>query len=75
MPKTVNNATQDAWPNFIGRICPVCARAKPKNNAFCRACYFALPRVMRFSLWKRFGEGFEQAYLAAKQHLQSVAHA
>lgn len=30
--------------------------------AFCKGCYFKLPRTNKNALWNRFGNGFEDAF-------------
>lgn len=57
--------------NFLGTTCPVCSKLKARNTAFCSGCYFQLPLEMRKALYKRIGEGFEEAYLNAKNYLES----
>lgn len=47
--------------SFISLTCPVCKNEKPKNSAFCKNCYFMLPREMQRALWKRMGQGYELA--------------
>lgn len=50
------------YADFSGRICRACHSIKRRHVAFCESCYRKLPALLRSSLWKRFGEGFEQAY-------------
>lgn len=47
---------------FLGTRCQGCGRAKRTHQAFCSMCYRHLPGALRKSLWKRFGNGFEEAY-------------
>lgn len=47
---------------FCSTRCAGCEGAKRKHNAFCTACYHQLPPALKQSLWKRFGQGFEEAY-------------
>lgn len=49
------------WKGFCGLRCP-CGRRKRKHTAFCPACYSRLPGVLQRSLWRGFGDGFEEAY-------------
>lgn len=42
-----------------------CGNAKEDMNTFCGSCYRKLPKSMRNRLWKRIGEGYEEAYRAA----------
>jgi hypothetical protein len=54
---------------FVSTTCAVCGDAKRRNQSFCLPCYRALPRDMASVLWKRFGEGYTEAYTAAKAWL------
>ena len=49
---------------FAGVHCYGCGGTKLKRRAFCLICYRELPAALRQSLWKRFGEGHEEAYAA-----------
>lgn len=51
-----------------GGLCR-CGAAKQPRQTFCRSCYFTLPAKMRSALYRRIGEGYEQAYQAAADHL------
>lgn len=42
--------------------CGACGKAKAPKMSHCRACYFALPTIMRKALYRPFGEGYEEAY-------------
>lgn len=50
---------------FLGITCAACKGAKRRHVAFCTLCYRQLPPALRKSLWKRFGQGFEEAYQAS----------
>lgn len=56
-------------------VCCVCGVTKAKQNGFCRACYFSLPKAMQRPLWQRFGEGYEFAHQAAREWLQKKKQA
>ena len=60
---------QQAWREFDETRCAACGNAKPRFNAFCKPCYFKLDVPMRQALYKRFGQGFEEAYFEAKEYL------
>jgi hypothetical protein len=47
---------------FLSTDCPACGGVKEKNTAFCRKCFFSLPRGLKADLWRRFGSGFEEAF-------------
>ncbi len=49
--------------------CPACQRPKVANTAFCTRCYFSLPQPVRTKVWRKFGEGFEEAYDKALEML------
>lgn len=55
---------------FCERKCEACGDLKKKHTAFCVGCYSRLPKGMRDGLWKRFGSGFEEAYVEALQWLR-----
>ena len=57
------------WDEFRSRVCPACGGSKTLNNGFCRACYHSLPKILRDGMWKRFGDGYEEAYKAAAKWL------
>lgn len=60
---------------FLETKCESCGGTKRKNMAFCSVCYFKLSPPLRNLLWKRFGEGFEEAYVAALEQLKGGYHA
>ena len=49
---------------FMSRKCEVCGGTKRQSTAFCTWCYRELPKALQNSLWKRFGSGFEEAFMA-----------
>jgi hypothetical protein len=57
--------THEIHKLFAGRVCQSCGGWKVSYSAFCRACYRQLPRALRTSLWKKFSEGFPEAYQAS----------
>ena len=62
-----NNALRD----FLGRFCR-CGRLKDECKSHCRACYFKLPRDIRRALYRRFGQGYEQAYSESLEYLDTL---
>lgn len=58
----MNMETAEIFAEFSGRICPACHSIKRRQVAFCEDCFRKLPALLRSSLYKRFGDGFEQAY-------------
>lgn len=55
---------------FYSGICPICHKSKGRWTALCPRCYRSLPEPMRAGLWKRFGEGFEEAFVQATAYLE-----
>lgn len=55
---------------LYGTICR-CGKLKAAKQTFCGPCYFALPLPMRKALYRRVGEGYEQAYAAASEFLET----
>lgn len=47
-----------------------CGRDKKPNKAFCPTCYWTLSSKSRDNLNKRFGNGLEEAYIAAITELK-----
>jgi len=47
---------------FVGTTCPACRGRKQIRTAFCGNCYHSLPLPMKSDLWRRFGQGFEEAF-------------
>jgi hypothetical protein len=50
--------------------CEACGETKHPKMSHCRGCYFALPQAMRRALYKRFGEGYEEAFEESLQFLK-----
>jgi hypothetical protein len=64
----------EIWDDFTKSTrCSACGGIKKTMNAFCRSCYYRLPVTMRQALWQRFGEGFEEAFEAAKNWFKEFA--
>ncbi len=47
-----------------------CGRIKRSRQAFCSGCYRALPIPMQKALYRRIGQGYEEAYAAAVRELK-----
>lgn len=62
---------QEIFEAFKSQTCQ-CGKPKVAHQSFCRACYYSLPRTMQHALYNRFGEGYEEAYEQACQHLVAV---
>lgn len=50
-----------------------CGRDKKTKMTFCGRCYHQLPRRIQRSLYKRVGEGYEEAYSTAVEYLDGRA--
>jgi tRNA(Ile2) C34 agmatinyltransferase TiaS len=46
-------------------LCPACAGRKKSAQTFCGGCYYDLPNHIRSALYRRIGNGYEQAVNAA----------
>ncbi len=51
-----------AVEELLGTECKGCGGSKSSRMSHCRKCYFALPKYLRHDLYKRVGEGYEEAY-------------
>lgn len=60
---------------LYGAECPRCGRAKKALQAFCKDCYFRLPKPLRNGLYKRLGAGYTQAFNRALDYLRGAPHA
>lgn len=57
-----------------GRKC-FCGAKKNSMNTFCPKHYFSLSKPMREALYNRVGQGYEEAYAAARHFLKTNAEA
>lgn len=60
--------TRELVRELAGNRCQ-CGLTKNKGQTFCRHCYFKLPRDICLTLYRRIGEGYEEAYQAAISRL------
>jgi hypothetical protein len=51
-----------------GTVC-FCGSKKRSEQTFCYKHYRDLPREKQYALYNRIGEGYEEAYLDARQYL------
>lgn len=49
---------------LLGTVCR-CGNPKGARKTFCGACYYRLPPPVRNALYRRIGEGYEDAYAQA----------
>jgi hypothetical protein len=61
--------TKTIFQDFIGSVCASCGRAKRTKQSHCSACYKKLPRQMQLDLYRKFGYGYEAAFLASTEWL------
>lgn len=52
--------------------CEGCGGRKQSKMSHCRRCYYLLPRVMRNALYRRFGDGYEEAYEESLAYLAGL---
>lgn len=68
--------TKDERPRILRELQTVkcfCGRKKGSGKTFCQKHYYALPKPMQSALYQRFGEGYEEAYTAARKWLKEQA--
>jgi hypothetical protein len=63
-------STHDLIRELAGTDCR-CGRAKAPHQTFCRRCYFSLPKQLQRNLYRRVGEGYEEAYTEAAEMLDA----
>jgi hypothetical protein len=68
MPEIIS--ADDALHQLLGNVCHGCKGPKPSRMSHCRSCYFSLPKDMRRALYKRIGEGYEEAYAESLELLK-----
>lgn len=65
-------------PNFYIRELDseqcLCERPKWRGRSFCYNCYKSLPPDMQRALYRRIGEGYEEAYETAVKWLTEAGH-
>jgi hypothetical protein len=70
--------SSEIFDRFMGHECQGCSGRKSSASGFCVPCYRQLPRALKSCLWKRFGNGFEEAYQASlswfREHPLQGAH-
>jgi len=66
--KTIGTKTHRGLVALVLTIC-YCGSGKKKRISFCPSCYCRLPLEMKRALYRRAGQGCEEAYDAAAAHL------
>lgn len=64
----INNI--EIMKDFQGTTCRGCFSRKNRSKSFCSTCYFKLSEEMRASLYQRFGQGYEEAFVEAVNFLK-----
>lgn len=55
--------------SLFGMLCPACGREKIAKHTVCGCCYRQLPSPLQRSLYRRMGEGYEEAVAVALEFL------
>jgi len=63
---------RDLWAELAGRVC-ACGAEKGVGKSLCLGCYRSLPTDLQQGLYRRMGEGYEQAYEDASRYLREEA--
>lgn len=61
--------TKTLVQSLRSNTCPACGATKQASNSFCRSCYFELDAGSRRALYRKVGEGYEQAMAGALNEL------
>lgn len=61
----------DLIRELIGMKCR-CQATKESRQTFCKRCYFRLRKDLQRRLYRRVGEGYEEAYREAAEFLDSL---
>jgi tRNA(Ile2) C34 agmatinyltransferase TiaS len=69
--KTAQQLTpQELVASLKSTTCPACSMSKGKGKTLCGCCFYALPDVIQGRLYKRIGQGYEEAFAGAMRHLK-----
>ena len=72
LPIPSNRSEASTLEDFLGEVCYGCGKEKRSKMSHCSKCYYRLPRRMQSDLYKRFGEGYEEAFEASKKFLDDL---
>lgn len=67
-----SEAPKREWPYYLKELRSTecqCGQEKTEGRSFCYGCWKKLPEELRKPLYKRIGDGYEQAYERACQCL------
>lgn len=56
----------------LGGVDCRCKAVKERGQTFCRRCYFRLPKHLQRRLYRRVGNGYEEAYSTAVEFLDAT---
>jgi len=56
---------------LVGRVCS-CGNIKGSGKSFCYSCWKHIPRSIQSRLYKRIGDGYEEAYTAARSSIKEA---
>jgi len=62
--------TRELIAELAGTVCR-CGSTKVARQTFCKRCYYRLPEFLRRALYRRVGQGYEQAYAQAAKMLDT----
>jgi ribosomal protein L40E len=63
---------QEILDSLDSTVCAACNGKKQSRRSHCRKCYYKLPPEMRTALYRRFNEGYQEAFLASLKQLQEA---
>lgn len=66
---------QEEWRWYVEELMSeecLCGRPKRRHYSFCYRCYSALPGDMQKALYRRIGDGYEEAFEEAVKYLQET---
>lgn len=55
---------------LLSEKCEGCGGTKKKAKSFCYLCFMVLPGELKQTIYCRIGEGYEEAFDAALEHIQ-----
>ena len=67
----MNERERELVKELAATVCR-CGNRKASGNTFCGRCYFKLPKTTRAALYRRVGQGYEQAYNDAAGYLENA---
>lgn len=66
----MDKTTKELVEELGGTKCQ-CGRSKKRANTFCSKCFYSLPKDQQRALYKRLGDGYEEAYATAMESLNA----